>query len=392
MRLLLFHYYSKKPNPVYQEMTAAFRRKGHQVWLAEPSKSGDLLIKGSEGIEQMVKRPFPTPRWAKKLPIVPKLLWRLAMGLFLLRVRRAIRQLMPDVVQVNPPTMAWVLPIGMPKSIHFILDIRQINEAVSQTRQAKRRERAALRGMRFNGRFAYEKICFCHEQAAIRVLGDAWQQKGVVVPVGVDDQFNEFQYPDDSPPLQTKRTFVYIGTLSRLRSLERLLQAAKILCQKTDQFQLDLIGPDSSEGYYQHVIDELGIGSVAAVKTAVSYDQVPPLLASYDVGMAYVPDRPTWHYQPTIKVLEYRALGLPIISTDVASHREVIQQDVNGILCADDPQAIANAMYKLTCHPEIFESMRQNARQMRRGNSWSAIAEMYIEQAYALLLTEVSHR
>ena len=101
------------------------------------------------------------------------------------------------------------------------------------------------------------------------------------------------------------------------------------------------------------------------MKTAVSYDQVPALLATYDVGLAYVPDRPTWHYQPTIKVLEYRALGLPIISTDVASHREVVEQNVNGILCADTPEAIAQAMYKFIHPPQFFSSTLTKARNMR---------------------------
>lgn len=385
MRILLFHYYSNKPNPVYQEMASAFRVRGHEVWLAEPNEAGDLLIKGENGTLETISGPKATLAWARKMPIVPKLLWRYEIFSFLMRFRALIKKLSPDIVQINPLVMAWLLPLGMPKSIHFVLDIRQINEAVKKNFKTRIREQMAVNGMRFNGRYFYEKTCFCHEQAAIRILGEKWHQKGVVVPVGVDDQFNDYTFKDNQEPPTNIRSFIYIGTLSRLRNLEKLLEAAKMLCQKTGQFKLDLIGPDTSEGYYQTVIEKLGIESVAAVKPPVAYEDVPGILAGYDVGLAYVPDRPTWHYQPTIKVLEYRALGLPIISTDVASHREVVQQNVNGVLCADTPDALAEAMYQFV-EPEFFQTIQQNSRNMRRGNTWLDIADMYVEKTYNKLI------
>ncbi|MEM7330572.1 MAG: glycosyltransferase family 4 protein [Chloroflexota bacterium] len=392
MRIFLFHYYSKKPNPVYQEMATSFRMRGHEVWLAEPDPDGRLAIKGAKGIERLIDGVASSPAGGKRLPLIGNLSSRQEMFSFLGRVKNVIRELSPNIVQVNPPNMAWYLPMGMPSSMQFVLDIRQINEAVNKTVKTQIRERLNIESMRFNGRFAYKKTCFCHEQAAIRILGDSWQKLGAVVPVGVDDQFIEFQYPNEPVTLKPARTFVYIGTLSRLRNLEKLLEAARHLCHKTDQFQLDLIGPDTSNGYYQQVIDQLGIQSVAAVKTAVPYNEVPELLSTYDVGLAYVPDRPTWHYQPTIKALEYRALGLPIISTNVASHREIIEQNKNGLLCEDTPEDIADAMYQLIGSPERYNDVKQNARDMRQGNSWLTIADMYLSKVYQPLMREVSHR
>ena len=142
-----------------------------------------------------------------------------------------------------------------------------------------------------------------------------------------------------------------MGTLSRLRNLENVIHAAKLLLAHTNNFRVDFIGPDKSNGYYQGIIDELGLASHVTIKPAIAYREVPSTLAAYDVGMAYTPDRPTWHYQPTIKVLEYRALGMPIISTDVASHLEIVENEVNGILCGDKPQQIADAMYKFAADP-----------------------------------------
>ena len=215
MRIVLFHYYSKKPNPVYQEMAASFRIKGHDVWIAEPSLDGNLLINGVNGTEQTIAGPKPTPAWARRLPLMPKLLWRKEMFSFLMRVRVMLKQLEPDIVQVNPPVMAWVLPVGMPKKMHFVLDIRQINEAVNKNFKTRLRERSVVRSMRLNGRYFYEKTCFCHEQAALRIFGSGWQKKGVVVPVVLMTNLMIFNIqPMDVLP-NPIRSFVYIGTLSR---------------------------------------------------------------------------------------------------------------------------------------------------------------------------------
>lgn len=356
--------------------------------MAEPTADGNLNWRSGDDIVAQTKGPQEPSGLFAKLPIVSKLALRWQYARFLGRVRKQLKQFNPDIVQVNPPPLAWMLPLFMPSKMKFVFDIRQINEAVNDSLKAKLSERFQVWGMRMNASFFFEKTCFCHEEAAKRILGEQWQNRGVVVPVGVDDQFNAFEYETAVSQNGTHAPvkFIYIGTLSRLRNLEKLLEAAKLLKQKTTQFQLDFVGPDTSNGYYPDVVKQLDIENVAAIKPPIPYEQVPSLLSSYDVGMAYVPDRPTWHYQPTIKVLEYRALGLPIISTDVASHREVVQQRVNGILCGDSPEQLAEAMYEFVKDATFLQLVTQKSRRMRRGKSWLNVADMYIDNVYKPLL------
>lgn len=376
MHIVLFHFYSKKPNPVYQEISAALRQLGHTVWVAEPDlNDNQLLWKDGDDVIERTPGPAEDQGLLSRLPILSGLGRRWAYFQFLSRVKAVLRRHQPDIVQVNPPLLAWWLPLFMP--MRFYLDIRQINEAVDERLKTRIRERMGVWGMQMNARYVYPHTFFCHAGAAERILGAGWRRKGSVVPVGVDDQFNRFEHQTAVDAAAETVRFVYIGTLSRLRSLERLIEAAKLLTAETTAFQLDLIGPDTSGGYYQQVIEQLGVTAVTAVLPPVPYEQVPEVLGLYDVGLAYVPDRPTWHYQPTIKVLEYRAMGLPILSTDVASHREVVETGVNGLLCADTPQAIADSMASLIKERERLVKMKTAARQMRRGNTWQMIAEQY---------------
>ncbi|RMH01031.1 MAG: glycosyltransferase [Chloroflexi bacterium] len=386
MHIALFHFYSRKPNPVYQELANALRRRGHTVWVGTRTDTGDLHW--YDGNQQFAVIPGPwhiLPSALRRVPLLRALFLRLGYFLFIWQVRRFLRQHRPDIVQVNTNHFAWLLPLFMPPRMRFVYDIRQINEAVSKAWRVRLKERAQITSRQIYTRFVYPRTCFCHEAAARRILGEDWARRGVVVPVGVDLAFVRQPYvrvvADDE-----RVRFVYVGTLSRLRNLERVIEAAALLRQKTADFCVHLVGPDTSDGYYRQVVDKMGVGDVVAILPAVPYEQIPALLAEYDVGLAYVPDRPTWHYQPTIKVLEYRALGLPILSTDVATHRDVVMAGVNGLLVADTAAALAEGMARFVLDRPFLHRCRQRAQQMRQGLSWDDVAAMYERLVYRPLL------
>ncbi|WP_170164896.1 glycosyltransferase family 4 protein [Thiocapsa rosea] len=305
----------------------------------------------------------------------------------LLRIARFLRTERFDIIQVNLTSMAWILRAFSGGSAHYVYDVRQINEKVRPYNWWQNiHERLVGTEMTINAGFVFDHACFCHADAARRVLGEKWESRGTVVPVGVDGRF--LGYPlrrlNGDASLNVVR-FVYIGGLDRDRTLEQLLEAADALRRTTERFHLDLVGPDLSSGYYAQLIQSLGLGAYVGTKDAVKYGEIPELLAHYDVGVAYVPDRPTWHYQPATKVIEYRAFGLPIISTDVSSHREYVQDNVNGFLVADSPEAISRAMERLVVEPSTLPRLKKNASAMRSGVTWDDIGAMYDEDVYRRL-------
>jgi glycosyltransferase involved in cell wall biosynthesis len=383
MHIVLFHFYSKKPNPVYQEIALALRRRGHTVWIGQPDERGDLEWRNGEQIVARQPGPYSVPAWLRRVKPLAALLAQFNYARFVLRVRRFLTQAAPDVVQVNLSRLAWLLPLLSGALPRYVYDIRQINEEVSATLMGRVREALAAGAMSANARFFYAHTCFCHVGAAQRILGKQWAQRGSVVPVGIDQAFLAApQAACAGAARSTGLRFVYVGTLSRLRSLEKLMRAIQRVAAVSDQFQVDFIGPDTSNGYYQRCIEELGIAGVAALLPPVHYTQIPGLLQRYDVGLAYVPDRPTWHYQPTIKVLEYRALGLPILSTNVASHREVVEHEVNGLLVADTEEALADGIERFVCDRSFLQQVCQAASVMRRGVTWDEVASQYEAEVY----------
>lgn len=65
-----------------------------------------------------------------------------------------------------------------------------------------------------------------------------------------------------------------------------------------------------------------------------------------------------------LKVLEYMALGTPVVATDLPAIRELITPDVNGILVPPgDPEALARGIQRVLDDPEFAMRLVKNARE-----------------------------
>ncbi len=77
-------------------------------------------------------------------------------------------------------------------------------------------------------------------------------------------------------------------------------------------------------------------------------------------------------------MLEYRALGLPIIATDFRPNREVVEDGANGLLIENTPDSIAAAMLRYICDPDFLAHSRAIAATRREGLTWDAVATQYL--------------
>jgi glycosyltransferase involved in cell wall biosynthesis len=151
-------------------------------------------------------------------------------------------------------------------------------------------------------------------------------------------------------------------------------------------FRMDFVGPDDTEGYYRDLAHQMGLDGVVSFKPGVPYREVPAVVASYDAAIAYVPPLPDWKYQPTLKVLEYRALGVPIIASDNEPNREVVEDGMNGLLVDDTPAGIAKGMLRFVEDRALLEHCSRHARAMRRGMTWADSAQRYVQVVYERLM------
>jgi glycosyltransferase involved in cell wall biosynthesis len=83
------------------------------------------------------------------------------------------------------------------------------------------------------------------------------------------------------------------------------------------------------------------------------------------LAQAHIACLPSYREGLPKSLLEAAACGLPVVTTDVAGCREVVQHGVNGLLvAAKDSQALANALAQLVRDPELCRTMGRAGRKL----------------------------
>lgn len=379
MHILLAQFYSTQTTPEYDRIAAGLRKLGHTVWTSRPTQSGGIEWSDDRRVIATQEAP-PAVAWLPKA-----LANRVARVRQLSAMRHFIRDVKPDIVQVNAGQMYRLMPIGMPRDIHFILDVRQINELYGTTPLGRVKAWLKNKSRIIYSRWIFEQTCFLHEAGARQVLGNNWRRWATIVPMGVDNQF--FEAAANGANGHHRVDFIYIGRLTLRRQLERIIDAARIVEETTDNFRVVFLGFDDSDGHYRALIQQDGLEDNVVIEPPIPYEQVPQAVLSHDVTLAYVPELPAdWQYHPTLKVLEYRALGMPIIASDFVVNRELVADGVNGLLVENTPDSIARAMTRFVTDREFLATCRANAAAMRSGLTWDEAAAQYEQLVYQPLV------
>lgn len=379
MHVLLLQLYSHRPTPDYDEIASQLRGLGHVVWVGTPTEEQSIQWHDGTGIVA-VQEAEPTQG---KGPIARRLA-RLAM---LRRVRRFIREVEPDIVQINTFSLFRLIPLGVSGKTRFIFDMRQINEAHGTGFFGRIAAGLRNKSRLIDARLTFDRTTFLHEAGAQKVLGDNWRRWASVVPMGVSPHFlSAERSPDDDGAAGRPVEFIYIGSLGRIRRLERVIEAAALVRQQTDQFRVVFLGHDRSDGFYPDLIRRLKLDDRVCIHPPVPYDQVPKTTLAHDVALAYVPEMPLdWQYHPTLKILEYRALGMPIIASDSAPNRAMVQPRVNGLLVENSAASLADAMLRYINDRALLERNRQEAQRARQGLTWAEVTTQYLDLYHRLL-------
>jgi|WetSurMetagenome_2_1015567.scaffolds.fasta_scaffold101396_2 glycosyltransferase involved in cell wall biosynthesis len=378
MKIALLQFYSKNPTPVYDELARVLRKHGHTVWVGTPDADGDLAWhNGTAVVHRTRGAGFPT------IPLLRPVARRLRYLLFLFRLRKDLRRFRPDIAQVNKTTYGGVLPRFMPAAIRFVYDVRQPGLWAQDTPAGRAANTRVIRRLRRNSRSGYDLACYASEAVASRILGPQWRRWAAITPIGVDPQFLSYRRDEALPEPGTRPVrFLYVGSLLPGKRLEGLLDAARVLRKETRAFQLVLMGPGDESGHYRKIIAAMGLEQQVEIHSPVPYRDVPQVVSGYDVAVAFVPDIEDWLYQVTLKVLEYRALGVPILATDLPPNREIVLDGVNGVLAANAPDEFSQGMKRFVTDPVFLGKCRRQALEMREGRTWEDVARVHEEDVY----------
>lgn len=160
---------------------------------------------------------------------------------------------------------------------------------------------------------------------------------------------------------------VYIGRLSSDRGLFFYLDLLRTLINRGIPARLWLVGvfiPDhEAENFWQQA---QGLGEVVNFLGWIDYENIGAVLENADVGLAILMPEPRYIAALPVKLFEYMAAGLPVIASDFAAIREIVQSAECGALV--DPVSGVNEAARIIeswwQNPEIPKKLGMNSQRV----------------------------
>jgi glycosyltransferase involved in cell wall biosynthesis len=151
--------------------------------------------------------------------------------------------------------------------------------------------------------------------------------------------------PSRLPPAAFR--LVTHGTLLHRYGIQTLLEAVALLRDRIPGVHLQIIGDGEYRPALEQLAARLELGDAVAFRGHVPFDQLAPRLAAADVGIV-----PMWAPFVPNKLMEYLALGLPVIAADWPSLRLCFDDKAIFYVPPKNAQALADALTVLYRDPQ----------------------------------------
>jgi glycosyltransferase involved in cell wall biosynthesis len=184
--------------------------------------------------------------------------------------------------------------------------------------------------------------------------------------------------PNHIPYRDRKYHLVYLGTMSETGGIFVMLEAIEKLKEKYPRIKVLLIGEPVvyiAERFYKFV-EEKKLNDIITITGKVPYRQVPELLSQAKVGLIGLKNFVKFHKQSATKLFEYMTQAIPCVSVDLPPERRFMESGKHGFLVPiENPEAMADAVYKIITDDSLGEKMSGNAYEHLLENGYYAEKE-----------------
>lgn len=196
-----------------------------------------------------------------------------------------------------------------------------------------------------------------NSRAGLTAFGLKNSKKASVIYNGIDNK--RFVDWADVPVRITNLCMV--ANFSRKKDQASLIRALPLICKEIPNVRLSLVGRGTKRlTECKQLVKRLGLNDL--VDYFENANTPESIIA--DCGIGVLISTLGVHGEGTSNaILEYMALGKPVVATDCGGNREVISDGKNGFLIHDNsPRSIAEALLKLLKYPEKAKKMGEQGK------------------------------
>jgi glycosyltransferase involved in cell wall biosynthesis len=181
---------------------------------------------------------------------------------------------------------------------------------------------------------------------------------------------------------------LYTGTVAPRYGLDVAIRAVASLAPELPDLRLRIIGPLTR--YTEFLADlarVVGIPDRVEFVPAIHYQRVPIEIASAHVGIYPAILTPHTDIATPCKVLEYVAMGIPVVASRLRILQELFGEDALAYFEPENDRDMANRIKELHDDPALAVQLVRNADASVRtaGDSWEVQSRIYTDLLGSLL-------
>jgi glycosyltransferase involved in cell wall biosynthesis len=213
-----------------------------------------------------------------------------------------------------------------------------------------------------------EKYCIMSADLVIAVghlLAEFWRKDTgkeiLVIPNGVDTK--KFRGIERSNKGEST-SLVYVGTLSSSWvDMNLILKSLKVLLESKFIISLTVVGT-ANKSYIKSLQTRIRKDQLTEhikILEAVKHDELPDILRQCDIGLAVSPANLLRHFAFPLKVVEYMAMGLPVVGNKETETEWIIEHYKAGISIDPVVEELCVALSRLIEDQSYYTQCRSNA-------------------------------
>jgi glycosyltransferase involved in cell wall biosynthesis len=171
---------------------------------------------------------------------------------------------------------------------------------------------------------------------------------------------------------------IHHSALQRIYGLEVAVEAVAMIDPADIPVRLNVYGDGPHAAQVAATVERTGTADRVHLNGRVAMEQLPELLAGADVGLVPSLPEPYLQYSLSTKLLEYAAMGVPTIASDLATFRSHFNDESIRYVPGGDPGALAAAIRELASDPAGAARLGAEAQRQAAGYAWSLQAEHYV--------------
>ena len=378
--MLLHGYYPDEPR-VLAEARAAIDA-GFDVDVLALQRRGDPAVSDHDGI-RCIRLPLEHERGTSfRATLVEYLGFTL---LAFLRSARLARTRRYDVVQVHTPPDTLVIAALVPRLLgaRVVLDVHDLTSDMFMMRFERlpgaRLADRVLRLVERSAARASSAVITVHEPYRRELAARGVPlDKIAVVMNSLDERL--LPPPADTNAGADEFRVVYHGTVTPHYGVGLIIEAAGALHPRVDGLKVEIYGEGDAIADLRNRAHALGIADT--VRISGSYlPQGEVLRTVQGAAVGVVPNLPTRlnRFALSTKLLEYVALGIPVVSADLPTIREHFSDDEVLYFRAGDASSLARALADVAADPDAARRRAKAASLRYEAYRWEHNKRIYVD-------------